>query len=131
MYTNGVYILFFFFQAEDGIRYSSVTGVQTCALPIYGAADEERDAAAGGDFPDQSHGVVAELRGRVAPGRVDDVDEVVGHRSPLGDRRLRGADVHAAVDLRGIHADDLDRKVARQGRSQRALAAGGRAHEED
>src|SRR4029077_21294055 len=25
---------FFFFQAEDGIRYSSVTGVQTCALPI-------------------------------------------------------------------------------------------------
>src|SRR5260370_3376638 len=32
------YILcfFFFFQAEDGIRDSSVTGVQTCALPISG-----------------------------------------------------------------------------------------------
>src|SRR5260370_24369011 len=27
--------LLFFFQAEDGIRYSSVTGVQTCALPIF------------------------------------------------------------------------------------------------
>src|SRR5260370_19591460 len=27
--------LVFFFQAEDGIRDSSVTGVQTCALPIY------------------------------------------------------------------------------------------------
>src|SRR5262249_58718468 len=27
-------ILFFFFQAEDGIRDWSVTGVQTCALPI-------------------------------------------------------------------------------------------------
>src|SRR5262249_53141672 len=26
--------LFFFFQAEDGIRDWSVTGVQTCALPI-------------------------------------------------------------------------------------------------
>src|SRR5437762_5753518 len=25
----------FFFQAEDGIRDTSVTGVQTCALPIY------------------------------------------------------------------------------------------------
>src|SRR5277367_6916233 len=25
---------FFFFQAEDGIRYRDVTGVQTCALPI-------------------------------------------------------------------------------------------------
>src|SRR5439155_3124150 len=27
----------FFFQAEDGIRDGHVTGVQTCALPIYGA----------------------------------------------------------------------------------------------
>src|SRR5256885_4798244 len=27
---------FFFFQAEDGIRDYKVTGVQTCALPIYG-----------------------------------------------------------------------------------------------
>src|SRR5438046_10190422 len=26
---------FFFFQAEDGIRDWSVTGVQTCALPIW------------------------------------------------------------------------------------------------
>ena len=29
------FFLFFFFQAEDGIRDWSVTGVQTCALPIY------------------------------------------------------------------------------------------------
>src|SRR2546422_4193776 len=27
-------LLFFFFQAEDGIRDVAVTGVQTCALPI-------------------------------------------------------------------------------------------------
>src|SRR5229473_5301890 len=27
--------IFFFFQAEDGIRDKLVTGVQTCALPIY------------------------------------------------------------------------------------------------
>src|SRR5207245_6930419 len=27
-------MLFFFFQAEDGIRDATVTGVQTCALPI-------------------------------------------------------------------------------------------------
>src|ERR1035437_10066792 len=27
---------FFFFQAEDGIRDIGVTGVQTCALPIWG-----------------------------------------------------------------------------------------------
>src|SRR5437762_9900439 len=29
------YSFFFFFQAEDGIRDTSVTGVQTCALPIF------------------------------------------------------------------------------------------------
>src|SRR5437762_11299127 len=34
---------FFFFQAEDGIRDTSVTGVQTCALPILFL----RDARAG------------------------------------------------------------------------------------
>src|SRR5690606_40560437 len=31
-------VLFFFFQAEDGIRDFHVTGVQTCALPIYAPA---------------------------------------------------------------------------------------------
>src|SRR5690554_7288411 len=29
-------VMFFFFQAEDGIRDADVTGVQTCALPISG-----------------------------------------------------------------------------------------------
>src|SRR5689334_24261916 len=31
-----LYVVFFFFQAEDGIRDGTVTGVQTCALPISG-----------------------------------------------------------------------------------------------
>src|SRR5690625_6180991 len=36
-YNSGTPILysFFFFQAEDGIRDGHVTGVQTCALPIF------------------------------------------------------------------------------------------------
>src|SRR5207253_6863855 len=33
---------FFFFQAEDGIRGGHVTGVQTCALPIFHGAFEKR-----------------------------------------------------------------------------------------
>src|SRR5205823_9606710 len=33
------YFFFFFFQAEDGIRDKLVTGVQTCALPIYRATE--------------------------------------------------------------------------------------------
>src|SRR5258708_22270253 len=35
-------ILFFFFQAEDGIRDDLVTGVQTCALPISFWGHDER-----------------------------------------------------------------------------------------
>src|SRR5437660_2929837 len=35
MYALSVTAGFFFFQAEDGIRDGHVTGVQTCALPIY------------------------------------------------------------------------------------------------
>src|SRR5260221_7698402 len=31
--------VFFFFQAEDGIRDHCVTGVQTCALPIFTEMD--------------------------------------------------------------------------------------------
>src|SRR5947209_419050 len=36
---------FFFFQAEDGIRDIGVTGVQTCALPIFFAGYETRGPA--------------------------------------------------------------------------------------
>src|SRR5204862_4086842 len=32
-------LIFFFFQAEDGIRDLYVTGVQTCALPIWTGQD--------------------------------------------------------------------------------------------
>src|SRR2546429_1627395 len=35
---KGAFCMVFFFQAEDGIRDVAVTGVQTCALPIYWTA---------------------------------------------------------------------------------------------
>src|SRR6266513_4674481 len=38
--------MFFFFQAEDGIRDRNVTGVQTCALPIYHALAEHLELVA-------------------------------------------------------------------------------------
>src|SRR2546430_7757109 len=41
-HNRGIWIIFFF-QAEDGIRDLTVTGVQTCALPICG-----RELAVGG-----------------------------------------------------------------------------------
>src|SRR2546430_10043016 len=36
---------FFFFQAEDGIRDLTVTGVQTCALPIWVLAEYKASGA--------------------------------------------------------------------------------------
>src|SRR5687768_9488940 len=35
-----LFFFFFFFQAEDGIRDVAVTGVQTCALPIFAVFSE-------------------------------------------------------------------------------------------
>src|SRR5437762_8517457 len=53
-------LFFFFFQAEDGIRDTSVTGVQTCALPIFTLLFLDRSPAAslGGLSwaPDPEHG---------------------------------------------------------------------------
>src|SRR3989454_8347564 len=49
---------FFFFQAEDGIRDYKVTGVQTCALPIWSSLTLARAAVAasvpGGSSPHAS-----------------------------------------------------------------------------
>src|SRR5256885_9749612 len=35
VWVEYIEVIFFFFQAEDGIRDYKVTGVQTCALPIF------------------------------------------------------------------------------------------------
>ena len=43
-----LYVSFFFFQAEDGIRAKLVTGVQTCALPIFGSEERQRHVALAG-----------------------------------------------------------------------------------
>src|SRR5256884_6265599 len=78
--------IFFFFQAEDGIRDVAVTGVQTCALPISNRA-ASRDSA---DAP---------LRGRLEGPVV---------RNPRSPDHSRGARVHpyrlAAVPARPTRA---------------------------
>ena len=48
-----VLLCFFFFQAEDGIRDYKVTGVQTCALPIWGAAATRIGQQKSGALPQQ------------------------------------------------------------------------------
>src|SRR6266481_8211599 len=43
--------MFFFFQAEDGIRDGTVTGVQTCALPISARGRRRRPGTSPGGGP--------------------------------------------------------------------------------
>src|SRR5690349_13464848 len=60
----------FFFQAEDGIRDLYVTGVQTCALPIYELLEVVDLEHRGGRVGDLPHDDGRELD-RVAVGVVD------------------------------------------------------------
>src|SRR3989442_14540563 len=112
MELYGFYGILFFFQAEDGIRDADVTGVQTCALPIWGHEVPSRDRG-----PSARHLQEGERAARaradvdlaVGPRRRDDVDHVPfdgGLDVDVLDRGLQGAHLVG----RG-HA--LDRRVVR------------------
>src|SRR3989475_722910 len=70
--TAVVYFFFFFFQAEDGIRDLTVTGVQTCALPIYYA---DLDVSTIDELPPGRTPIVTKL---IADSRKDEVIERIG-----------------------------------------------------
>src|SRR6266496_5291078 len=95
-----VNFFFFFFQAEDGIRDLYVTGVQTCALPIYRAA---------------RHGAL-ELndRGPIA------WSVAVGARYPGGDA-LNAPRDRAAVHGGSRRGDPRERPACRARRVRRAV----------
>src|SRR3989449_6672327 len=60
-------IVFFFFQAEDGIRDVAVTGVQTCALPISRAGGRRRASPFRGRAPYPAFPRTRPRTGRRAP----------------------------------------------------------------
>src|SRR2546430_11859083 len=82
--------MFFFFQAEDGIRDLTVTGVQTCALPI--------SLVEGQQLLEKGKPSEAEdwFRRATAPGSPADV--VRGAFLGLGDVKLAQGDVAAALE---------------------------------
>src|SRR5207253_5168713 len=64
--------VFFFFEAEDGIRDGHVTGVQTCALPIWSSVTRNSACSCSlpRDAPVSSHCARPSLRRkRMSPGR--------------------------------------------------------------
>src|SRR5258707_8177824 len=92
---------FFFFQAEDGIRDIGVTGVQTCALPIF-------------------HGELATLGIKVAPSTIWEILKTNGTEpAPERDRQTWAAFLRSQA--RAILAADLrseERRVGKECRSR-------------
>src|SRR5438445_12935774 len=58
--------VFFFFQAEDGIRDIGVTGVQTCALPILSSGQELDASLSTHVIPDDTHNTQELARVRIS-----------------------------------------------------------------
>src|SRR2546426_7576009 len=89
--------VFFFFQAEDGIRDYKVTGVQTCALPIWlsnsDAWDLQRRWTPRGEGGEnvRSSSVTEEFL-RVGPIDCNGAGRVVCHQVAVGDGHHDGRD---------------------------------------
>src|SRR5256885_13005686 len=123
---------FFFFQAEDGIRDYKVTGVQTCALPIFPRRQQreqrrgDRRHAAGGDqrrlraFQRRELGVQRELARGVVGTQVAHV-VVAALTAVLISRGLEDRHLDRPGDARqrlaGLYRSE-ERRVGEEGRSR-------------
>src|SRR6267143_4045188 len=102
-YRSIVKNVFFFFQAEDGIRDGTVTGVQTCALPIWArtlGAERVRNPRAGRRrFLEQRRRLGLDARGKAEiEGPVGGVHDVARHVA-----QRAGSEVPPAAPLeRGV-----------------------------
>src|SRR2546430_11286057 len=96
-----ILLKFFFFQAEDGIRDLTVTGVQTCALPIL--RSPEPGPARGAPAPDALRaGAGTRATARSSP--------------PSGGRARPGALPRHSGDRPGNSRDDVQNAAALAGR---------------
>src|SRR5438270_14044233 len=100
--------MFFFFQAEDGIRDLTVTGVQTCALPI--------------SLPRRRHGTTEEE----CAGRQENRDDIGGGEriDPFRTRRLEMVDGPRAELDRQRDRAELGELVAVEAKRKAGIAAG-------
>src|SRR2546426_1003135 len=89
-----LFVFFFFFQAEDGIRDYKVTGVQTCALPIFTAADER----------DEAEWLAGELSRRAADGDMAYEGMAILYRTNAQSRPLEEAFRFRGIPYRLVRA---------------------------
>src|SRR2546426_12819251 len=95
-------VVFFFFQAEDGIRDYKVTGVQTCALPISDRRDQVVEVV--GLHDRGLPALVEEPAGLVAGAGAGDEHERSGERRVGEEGRSRGAADHLKKKKKGTRA---------------------------
>src|SRR2546430_11087680 len=96
---------FFFFQAEDGIRDLTVTGVQTCALPISRSRGERLRRSAGLHAPSRrGHRGTERLRPKSRVGRPNGRGTIASLRS--------GGDALTAMPSDRALQDDVIRALA-------------------
>src|SRR2546429_3333458 len=105
-------VMFFFFQAEDGIRDVAVTGVQTCALPISRRIARPRWRLPRKNAPRRCPWSSWQHRAAAA---------ATGCDTPLGPQRHRHALSFHALARAGFAAE---RHVRRDARRRRAVHGG-------
>src|SRR5256885_6715095 len=108
---------FFFFQAEDGIRDYKVTGVQTCALPIFltrivryplqsgHAPDGQQGDIAGTDTITPGGERVAELVQDHAGEQGEDERDAVERRRAAARKPVRDPDPRKEQQEGGVHIE--------------------------
>src|SRR2546426_7755503 len=115
---------YFFLQAEDGIRYYKVTGVQTCALPIW----RRRAGQQSGDAADRD---TAAQRGdeRLRRGPDTDHQRASRHLAVVDDQRLHAtatrpqrADGRALTDHGAARRRRLEERSNQAGRVEPGLS---------
>src|SRR5699024_4417138 len=133
----------FFFQAEDGIRGRNVTGVQTCALPIFDAAVAARDAVRGEIETTRAElaGAEAEdlerserFEGSLAAITESDaaIEEIYAELARIGQRRRRAeSDVRRLEQARRMAVDKLDSARTEHAEVGDRLARAGSDDDED
>src|SRR5207245_7483453 len=91
----------FFFQAEDGIRDATVTGVQTCALPIFKIRGSRNLGAPRPDRPSANFTSGA-IRRKNTPTRASSL-KISKHRTGHGTRwpRVRSEERRVGKEWRG------------------------------
>ena len=106
---GGVVVVFFFSSRRRHTRYISVTGVQTCALPIYERQRARRSSASGKPLAEAAH------RRKVRP----------RPRAVLEQHRLAGREVHDGFHVVVDRLDEAGRRLGKFVRGRRLLDAAG------